>query len=84
MRVAVAQIELKLGQTSQIVDAYGERLVVEAGETEEALPTAEVEFENARVKDYIVPGKYELHPFDDRRPELYGALVEQATQVVEA
>lgn len=67
---------------SQIVDPYGKRLA-EAGETEEALLVAEVEVERARDKDYVVPGEYELYLFGDRRPELYGALVEQP-QVVKA
>lgn len=67
---------------SQIVDPYGKRLA-EAGETGEALLVADVEVERARDKDYVVPGEYELYLFGDRRPELYGALVEE-TQVVQA
>lgn len=67
---------------SQIVDPYGKRLA-EAGETGEALLVADAEVERARDKDYVVPGEYELYLFGDRRPELYGALVEE-TQVVEA
>lgn len=66
---------------SQIVDPYGRRLA-EAGETEEALLVADVDLEQARDKDYVVPGEYELYLFGDRRPELYGALVEE-TQAVE-
>jgi 5-aminopentanamidase len=61
---------------SQIVDPSGTRLA-EAGETEEELLVAEVDVEKARDKDYVVPGDYELYLFDDRRPELYGALVEE-------
>jgi 5-aminopentanamidase len=49
---------------SQIVDPYGRRL-------------AEADVEQARDKDYVVPGDYELYLFGDRRPELYGALVEE-------
>src|SRR6058998_2207870 len=67
---------------SQIVDPYGTRLA-EAGETEEALLVADVEVEKARDKDYVIPGEYELYLFGHRRPELYGALVEE-TQTVEA
>lgn len=67
---------------SQIVDPYGRRLA-EAGETEEALLVADVDVETARDKDYVIPGEYELYLFGDRRPELYGALVEE-TQVIEA
>lgn len=66
---------------SQIVDPYGRRLA-EAGEKEETLLVADVELERARDKDYVVPGEYELYLFGDRRPELYGALVE-AEQPVE-
>lgn len=66
---------------SQIVDPYGTRLA-EAGETEEALLVAEVDVEKARDKDYVIPGEYELYLFGHRRPELYGALVEE-TNVVE-
>src|SRR6266567_6650803 len=65
---------------SQIVDPFGKRLA-EAGETEEALLVAEIDVEKARDKDYVVPGEYELYLFGDRRPELYGALVEE-TQAV--
>src|SRR5919204_905606 len=66
---------------SQIVDPFGRRLA-EAGETEEALLVADVEVEKARDKDYLIPGEYELYLFGHRRPELYGALVEE-TQAVE-
>jgi predicted amidohydrolase len=65
---------------SQIVDPFGRRLA-EAGETEEALLVADVDIEKARDKNYVVPGEYELYLFDHRRPELYGALVEE-TQAV--
>jgi predicted amidohydrolase len=65
---------------SQIVDPYGTRLA-EAGETEEALLVADVDVEKARDKDYVIPGEYELYLFGHRRPELYGALVEE-TQAV--
>lgn len=67
---------------SQIVDPYGTRLV-EAGETEEALLVAEMDVEKARDKDYVLPGEYELYLFGHRRPELYGAMVEE-TQTVDA
>ncbi len=66
---------------SQIVDPYGKRLA-EAGETEEILLVAEIDVEKARDKDYVVPGEYELYLFGHRRPELYGALVEE-TQAVQ-
>ena len=65
---------------SQIVDPFGRRLA-EAGETEEALLVAEVDLEKARDKDYVIPGEYELYLFGHRRPELYGALVEETQPV---
>jgi predicted amidohydrolase len=62
---------------SQIVDPLGVRLA-EAGATEEGLVVSDVELAEARVKDIQpVPGEYEMHLFDDRRPELYRALVEE-------
>ena len=60
---------------SQIVDPYGKRLV-EADATEERLLVADLDLEKARDKDYVIPGEYELYLFGDRRPELYGALIE--------
>ena len=53
------------------------------GETEEALLVAEVDVEKARDKDYVVPGEYELYLFGHRRPELYGALVEETQAVTD-
>jgi predicted amidohydrolase len=67
---------------SQIVDPFGVRLA-EADETGEKLLVAEVDLEKARNKDYVIPGEYELYLFGHRRPELYGALVEE-TQPVQA
>jgi predicted amidohydrolase len=65
---------------SQIVDPHGTRLA-EAGETEEALLLADVDVARARDKDYVIPGEYELYLFGDRRPELYGSLVEVESAV---
>jgi 5-aminopentanamidase len=66
---------------SQIVDPLGTRLA-EADEEREELVVAEIDPAEAREKDrVIVPGEYELHLFGDRRPELYGALVEEAHPV---
>ena len=65
---------------SQIVDPFGRRLA-ETGQTGEVLLTAEIELEQARDKDYVVPGTYELYLFGHRRPELYGALVEEVKPV---
>jgi predicted amidohydrolase len=62
---------------SQICDVRGNR-VVEAGDAEEGLFVAEIDVEEAREKDLIpLPGRYEMHLFDHRRPELYGTLVEE-------
>jgi predicted amidohydrolase len=66
---------------SQIVDPFGKRLA-EADAYEETLLVGEVDVEKARDKDYVIPGEYELYLFGHRRPELYGALVEE-TQAVE-
>jgi 5-aminopentanamidase len=65
---------------SQIVDPYGRRLA-EAEGTEETLLVADVDVEQARDKDYVIPGDYELYLFGDRRPELYGALVEETVPI---
>jgi 5-aminopentanamidase len=65
---------------SQIVDPFGKRLA-EADETEEVLLVAEIDVEKARDKDYVIPGEYELYLFGDRRPGLYGALVEEMQAV---
>jgi 5-aminopentanamidase len=66
---------------SQVVDPLGTRLV-EAGEVEPELVVADIEPAEAREKDRaIVPGEYEVHLFGDRRPELYGALVEETRPV---
>jgi predicted amidohydrolase len=61
---------------SQICDPIGTRLA-EADATEEGLFLADVDLALAREKDLLLaPGEYEMRLFDDRRPELYGALVE--------
>jgi predicted amidohydrolase len=65
---------------SQIVDPFGVRLD-EAGTSEEKLLVADVDVEKARDKDYVLPGEYELYLFGHRRPELYGALVEESQRV---
>jgi predicted amidohydrolase len=61
---------------SQICDPTGTRLA-EADAIEEGLFLADVDLALAREKDLLLaPGEYEMRLFDDRRPELYGALVE--------
>jgi predicted amidohydrolase len=64
---------------SQIVDPYGERLA-EASADEEALLIADIDVERARDKDYVIPGEYELYLFGHRRPELYGALMQEGVR----
>ena len=66
---------------SQIVAPSGARLA-EADAASEVLLLAEVNVEEARNKS-IVPksGEYEMHLFDHRRPDLYGALVEEPVHV---
>jgi 5-aminopentanamidase len=65
---------------SQIVDPLGIRLA-ETGVAGEALLVADVDIEKARDKDYVIPGEYELYLFGHRRPELYGALIEETQSV---
>jgi len=65
---------------SQIVDPFGNRLA-ETDVTTETLLVADVDLEQARDKDYVVPGEYELYLFGHRRPDLYGSLVEEQSAV---
>lgn len=66
---------------SQIVAPTGSRLA-EADASSEDLLIAEIDPADARVKHIIPsPGEYEMHLFGHRRPELYGALVEEPTAV---
>lgn len=60
---------------SQIAGPRGE-VLVDAG-SEEVIVTVDVDVSEARSKRRVVrPGEYELEIFADRRPELYGSLVE--------
>jgi hypothetical protein len=64
-----------------VVDPVG-NVLVEAGERADELVFAEVEPAEAREKHRaIVPGEYEVDLFADRRPELYGAIVEETRPV---
>jgi len=66
---------------SQIVAPSGDRLV-EADAVSEVLLVAEIDLEQARNKSIIpASGEYEMHLFDHRRPDLYGALIEDTTRV---
>jgi predicted amidohydrolase len=61
---------------SRIVDCHGRTLAAAAGD-EPALLLAEIEPASAdRNRVVIRPGEYELDRVADRRPQLYGALVE--------
>jgi len=64
---------------SQIVEPHGGRLA-EAGPHEEALLVADIDLERARDKDFVIPGEYELYLFEHRRPDLYGAVVEETVR----
>jgi predicted amidohydrolase len=66
---------------SQIVDPAGVRLA-ETDATSEALLVADVDLDRARDKSIVpAPGEYEMHLFGHRRPDLYGALVEEIQSV---
>ena len=64
-----------IGQ-SKICDPSG-GLLAEAAHAEETILYAEIDLENARRKRIVrVPGKHEIHRFADRRPEMYGPIVD--------
>jgi predicted amidohydrolase len=66
---------------SQIVDPAGTRLA-ETDAVSEALLVADADVEWARDKSIVpAPGEYEMHLFGHRRPELYGALVEETQSI---
>lgn len=63
-----------IGQ-SRLVDVNGELLAV-ASEEEETILTAELDVSRPRNKQVVrIPGKFILHRFNDRRPDMYGPLV---------
>jgi predicted amidohydrolase len=64
-----------IGQ-SQICDPSG-RLLHRCDDTSEEIFYAEIDPERARRKHVIrVPGEHEIHRFADRRPDMYGPIVE--------
>jgi predicted amidohydrolase len=65
---------------SQIVDPFGEQLA-HAGPTADTLVVADVELDQARDKNYVIPGEYEVYLFGDRRPALYGDLSDATKSV---
>jgi predicted amidohydrolase len=68
---------------SKIASATGDTLA--SADTFEEVLYADLDLEQARNKNIVfVPGQFELHPFEDRRPELYRALTEPSTAPVPA
>ena len=62
---------------SRIVDVTGRTLAQASADQEEVI-YAEIEPAKARDKRIVrVPGKHEIHRFNDRRPELYGEIVQK-------
>jgi 5-aminopentanamidase len=63
---------------SKICDPSG-RVLAEAQHEDEAILYAEIDPEQARKKRVVrVPGKHEIDRFADRRPEMYGRIVERS------
>jgi 5-aminopentanamidase len=63
---------------SQLIDFTGE-VFAEAGESEETILYAEVDLAAAdRNRILRIPGKHEIDRIADRRPEMYGALLDPA------
>ncbi len=62
---------------SRIVDVTGKTLAQASADKEEVI-IAEIEPVRARNKRIVrVPGKHEIHRFNDRRPEVYGEITQQ-------
>lgn len=60
---------------SRIVDIHGKTLALASPDREEVL-YAEIDPLKAREKRIVrVPGKHEIHRFNDRRPEFYGEII---------
>ncbi len=61
--------------SSKIINAWGDTLA-QAGNTEEEIIYADVNLEEARQKHVVFkPGEFEMDFIRDRRPELYGPIV---------
>lgn len=74
-RVGVERGTRFIGQ-SKLVNVNGE-LLASAGESDEEIILAEIDPERARNKQIVrIPGKFMLHRANDRRPEMYGPIVE--------
>lgn len=64
-----------IGQ-SRVCEPNG-NTIASANETDETIIYAEIDPALARNKHLVrVPGKHEIHRFHDRRPEMYGPIVE--------
>ena len=62
---------------SRIVDVTGRTLAQASADQEEVI-YAEIEPARARNKRIVrVPGKHEIHRFNDRRPEVYGEITQE-------
>jgi len=73
-RVGVEKNTRYIGQ-SRIVNVNGD-LLAGAGRDEETILYAEIDPTVARNKEIVrIPGKYQLHRVNDRRPDMYGELV---------
>jgi predicted amidohydrolase len=72
-RVGTEKKTRYIGQ-SKIVSVNGE-LLAAAGADEETILYAEIDPDRARNKQIVrIPGVYQLHRVNDRRPEMYGEL----------
>jgi predicted amidohydrolase len=59
------------------VDVTGKTLALASADREEVI-VAEIEPARARNKRIVrVPGKHEIHRFNDRRPEVYGEITQK-------
>jgi len=74
-RVGAEKQTRYIGQ-SKIVNVNGD-LLAAADSAEESILFADIDTDRARNKSIVrIPGVYQLHRVNDRRPELYGPLTE--------
>jgi hypothetical protein len=65
------------------VIAPGGQVLEEAGTEHAEILISDLELDKADRKHVILePGDHEMDVFSDRRPELYGSIVEQTVPVV--
>ncbi len=73
-RIGAERTTRYIGQ-SRLIDVNGE-LLASASPDETTILTAEIDPARARNKQIVrIPGKYMLHRFNDRRPDMYAPLV---------